>query len=137
METFITPRKKTVVNPWAWQDRIGYAQAVEVPGSASTLYCSGQAAMDENGNPSCGNMNDQVQESFDNLEIVLRHAGYTLSDVVRLNFYTTSIEQFFGEYGAVLTRLKKFNCVPSSILTEVKALAYPSLLLEIEATAAR
>lgn len=137
METFITPIKKTVINPWAWQDRLGYAQAIEVPGSASTLYCSGQAAMDENGNPSCGNMNDQIHESFDNLETVLRHAGYTLSDVVRLNFYTTSIENFFTEYGSVLTRLKKFNCVPSSTLTEVRALAYPSLVLEIEATAAR
>lgn len=137
MEAFVTPVKKTVINPWAWQDRMVYAQAVEVPGYASTLYCSGQAAMDEDGNPSCGSMNDQIHESFDNLETVLRHAGYTLSDVVRLNFYTTSIDNFFCEYGAVLNRLKKFNCVPSSTLKEVRALAYPSLLLEIEATAAR
>ncbi|MGN6439196.1 MAG: RidA family protein [Agriterribacter sp.] len=130
METFITPVKKTVINPWAWQDKLGNAQ---VPGFASTLYCSGQA----NGNPSGGSMNDQIHESFNNLEKVLRQAGYTLSDVVRLIFYTTSIDDFFCEYGAVLSRLKKFNGVPSSTLTEVRALAYPSLLLEIEATAAR
>ena len=106
METFVTPIKKTVINPWAGLDRVGHTRAVEVPGAASTLYCSGQMGVDENGNPFCGSMNDQIQQSFDNLETALRHAGYTLSDVVRLNFYTTSIDQFFCEYGAVLSRLK-------------------------------
>ena len=128
---------KTVINPWQWQDQLGYAQAVEVPYSTHTLYCAGQAAMDANGRPVEGAMAEQISLSLDNLDMVLQHAGYSLKNVVRLNFYTTSIEQFFVAYGQVISRLKSAGCIPSSTLTEVNALAFPQLMIEIEATAVR
>ena len=137
METVLSPVKKTVINPWAFQDNLAFAQASEVPFSAATLYCSGKETPKEKSNVSGGNMSEEIHNAFDKLEAELRNKGYTLSDVVRLNFYTTSVDAFLDEYEIVLKRLKEFNCVPSSTLTEVRTLASPSLMLELEATAAR
>lgn len=128
---------KTIINPWKWQDQLGYAQAVETAHSTHTLYCAGQAAMDAEGRPVTDDMGGQISLSFDNLETVLKQAGYTLGNVVRLNFYTTSIAQFFANYGQVIGRLKPAGCTPSSTLIEVKSLAFPELMVEIEATAVK
>ncbi|MPR36978.1 RidA family protein [Salmonirosea aquatica] len=129
--------QKSIINPWQWQDQLGYAQAIEIPQSTHTLYCAGQAAMDATGQPVETDMSGQINLSFDNLETVLQQANYSLANVVRLNFYTTSIEQFFAAYGQVMGRLRAVGCAPASTLTEVKALAFPQLLVEIEATAVK
>ena len=129
--------KTSKINPWNWQDNLGYAQAVEIAAPTHTLYCAGQAAMDADGRPVAADMSGQLKLSFDNLEAVLQQAGYSLANVVRLNFYTTSIEQFFAAYGEVIGRLAVAGCVPSSTLLEVKALAFPELMVEIEATAVK
>lgn len=124
-------------NPWQWQNQLGYAQAVEVAQATHTLYCAGQTAMDAEGKPIVADMSGQISSRFDNLETVLQQAGYSLSSVVRLNFYTTSIEQFFAAYSQVISRMSTGSCMPASTLTEVRALAFPQLLIEIEATAVR
>lgn len=129
--------KQVPINPWNWQNQLGYAQAVEIPQGSHTLYCAGQAAMDANGQPVETDMAGQIRLSLDNLETVLTQAGYSLANVVRLNMFTTSTEQFFAAYGQVVGRLKAANCLPSSTLTEVKALAFPQLMIEFEATAVR
>lgn len=126
--------EKNVVNPWKWQDNFGYAQAVEVKNNKGTLYCSGQAAMNVEGVPSNGSMREQVELSLVNLEKVIEQAGYMPSGIVRLNLYTTSIADLFPEYGTIVTWLHKHHCTPTSTLVEVKALAFPSLTIEIEAT---
>jgi enamine deaminase RidA (YjgF/YER057c/UK114 family) len=43
--------QRTMVNPWTWSAELGYSQGAVVSGSARTLYCSGQAAMDAAGSP--------------------------------------------------------------------------------------
>lgn len=129
--------QKSIINPWKWQDQLGYAQGVEVSHATHTLYCAGQTAMNAEGQPVEADMAGQISLSLDNLETVLRQANYSLEHVVRLNYYTTSIEQFFGAYGQIINRLTAAGCVPSSTLTEVKALAFPELLVEIEATAVK
>ncbi|WP_425423140.1 RidA family protein [Spirosoma panaciterrae] len=75
------------MNPWQWQDQLGYAQAIEIPQATRTLYCAGQAAMDADGRPVDSDMRCQINLSFDNLETVLQQANYSLADVVRLNFH--------------------------------------------------
>ena len=93
--------------------------------------------MDAEGRPVAADMSGQIGSSFDNLETVLQQAGYSFANVVRLNYYTTSIEQFFAAYDQVIGRLGTADCVPASTLTEVKALAFPGLMVEIEATAVK
>ncbi|QDA59031.1 RidA family protein [Hymenobacter jejuensis] len=129
--------EKTLINPWHWQDQLGYAQAVEVTQAHHTLYCAGQAAMDANGTPVEADMAGQLRAALDNVEAVLTTAGYNWSHVVRLNYFTTSIADFFPQYGAVVDRLAQHQCRAASTLVEVKALAFPNLLVEIEVTAAK
>ena len=82
-----------------------------------------------------GDMRAQIGQALDNLEEVLRSAGLSLSDVVRLNYYTTDIDSFFAAYEVALGRLKEAGIQPSSTLLGVSRLAFPELLIEIEATA--
>lgn len=129
--------QKHVFNPWKWQDKLRIAQAVEVSNVTSTLYCSGQAAIDDKGTPCAESMEKQIKCCFDNLDTVLTMAGYTLENVVRLNFYTTSIDDFFLAYEKVINRLINIDCTPASTITEVTSLAFPGLKVEIEATAVK
>ncbi len=65
----------------------------------------------------------------------MREAGVGLSDVVRLNIYTTDVDRFLEAYGTVAGRLAQAGCRPASTLLGVTCLAYPEMLVEIEATA--
>lgn len=130
--------ERRVLNPWQWQDQFGYAQAVEVHGGQQVLYCAGQAAVDAAGQPQhAGQMDRQLALALDNLEIVLHQGGYQLADVVRLNYFTTNVDTFFAHFGVVAERLAGAGCRPSSTLLGVARLAFPELLVEIEATAVR
>jgi enamine deaminase RidA (YjgF/YER057c/UK114 family) len=98
--------ERRIINPWSWQDEFGFVQANEVRNIQRMLICSGQAAIDAEGRPlHRGDMRAQFIEAMDNLETVLREAGFTLSDVMRLNYYTTDVDQFFGVYGVLTSRL--------------------------------
>ena len=81
-----------------------------------------------------GDMAAQVGQALDNLETVLRQAGFALADVVRLNVYTTDVDAFLGALGAV-GRAWRAGCRFASTLLGVTRLASPELLVELEATA--
>ena len=130
--------ERKIINPWKWQDQFGFVQANRVGGVQRLLICSGQTAMDAEGRPSHpGDMRAQLNMALDNLETVLREAGYTLADIVRMNYYTTDIEAFFEGHEVVATRLGEAGCRPASTLLGVQRLAFPELLVELEATAAQ
>jgi enamine deaminase RidA (YjgF/YER057c/UK114 family) len=128
--------KQRVVNPWTWQDAFGFVQANEISAGERVLYCAGQTSVGEDGSPMHpGDMVAQANKALDNLETVLKAADMTLENVVRLNYYTTDVEAFFGAAEQVGPRLGGANCRPASTLLGVERLAFPELLLEIEATA--
>ena len=128
--------EKKAINAWEWQDALGFSQAIEVREGRRILYCSGQASMDGEGRPAYpASMRDQIKQSVDNLERVLREAGFDLADVVRLNYYTTDVDQFFNAFEVVKDRLADAGCKPASTLLGVTRLAFPELMVEIEATA--
>jgi enamine deaminase RidA (YjgF/YER057c/UK114 family) len=126
------------INPWTWQDQFGFAQAIEVNGAQTVLYCAGQTSMDAQGRPVHeGDMRGQITLAMNNLEEVLRNAGACLANVVRLNYYTTDVDKFFAAHDIVMTRLKEAGCQPASTLLGVSRLAFPELMVEIEATAVK
>jgi enamine deaminase RidA (YjgF/YER057c/UK114 family) len=128
--------ERRIINPWEWQDAFSFVQAHEISGMQRILFCAGQTSVDDEGRPlHVGDMRAQVAQAMDNLETVLREAGLELSDVVRLNYYTTDVDRFFEVYEVVATRLAESGCRPSSTLLGVASLAFPELLVEIEATA--
>ena len=115
---------------------MGYVQAHEVAGAGRTIYCAGQGSVDEEGRPThAGDMGAQMGQALDNLEAVLEEAGAGLSDVVRLNIYTTDVDRFFEAFDAAAGRLAEAGCRPASTLLGVTRLAFPELQVEIEATA--
>ena len=128
--------ERKIHNPWMWQDQFGFVQANEVSGAQRTLICAGQASVDAEGRPAHpGDMRAQLEQSLDNLETVLREAGFTLADVVRLNVYTTDVDQILQCYDALAARLAQAGCRQASTLLGVTRLAFPELMVEIEATA--
>lgn len=131
--------QRTIVNPWTWQDALGYVQANEVRGTERVLFCAGIASTDDDGNPvHPEDMKAQITQTLDNLERVLHEAGFALSDVVRLTYYTTDMARYWEADQAldVAGRLERAGCRPASTLLGVASLAWPELLVEIEATAA-
>jgi enamine deaminase RidA (YjgF/YER057c/UK114 family) len=130
--------ERRIVNPWTWQDALGFVQGTEVSNTAQTLLCAGQTSVDANGTPlHAGDMAAQVGQALDNLETVLRDAGYSLADVVRLNYYTTDVDAFLAAAAVGGRRLAAAGCRPTSTLLGVNRLFHPDILVELEATAMR
>ncbi len=130
--------ERKTINPWTWQDAFDFSHGIEVRGVDKTLYCAGQVAVDATGRPlHAGDLTAQFHCALDNLEKVLGAAGFTLGDVVRLNYYTTDVPAFHRAVPIVGARLQAAGCKPASTLLGVACLAQPELMIEIEATAVR
>lgn len=128
--------ERTAINPWPWSLEMGFNQAELVTGATRTLHVAGQTAMDAVGLPQhAGDMEAQVRMALDNLETVLAEAGMSLSDVVRLNIYTADVDALFASYGLIAERLGNAGVQPPGSLLGVARLAFPDLLVELEATA--
>jgi enamine deaminase RidA (YjgF/YER057c/UK114 family) len=126
--------ERRAINPWKWQDAFGFVQANEITGAQKTLICSGQTSVDENGTPvHAGDMNAQFNQALDNLETVLKGAGMELSNVVMMKVYTTDVDAFIGAAMANMQRTASIKF--ASTLIGVTRLAFPALMLELEATA--
>jgi enamine deaminase RidA (YjgF/YER057c/UK114 family) len=124
------------VNPWTWQDQFGFAQAVVVSAPSRWLFLAGQGPADADGNVvHQGDMAGQLNQALDNLETVLGQAGADLSHVVRLNYYTTDVDALLGVWNIITERLATAGSRPSSTLLGVARLAFPDMLVELEATA--
>ncbi|MGA8217262.1 MAG: RidA family protein [Solirubrobacterales bacterium] len=130
--------EKQVINPWTWQNRFGFVQANKVTGADQVLYCAGQTSVDEDGSPAhVGQMQEQALQAIDNLETVLREAGFELADIVRLTTYVTDVEAYRQAAPEVGARLGQAGVRQAASLIGVARLALPELLVEIEATAAK
>jgi enamine deaminase RidA (YjgF/YER057c/UK114 family) len=125
------------VNPWTWQDRLVFSQAIEVTGAERVLFCAGQASVDEEGKTvASGDMGAQTQQALDNVERVLREAGLGLRNVVRLDYFVTDMDRYFAEaHPVIVDRLRGAGVQPAGTLLGVTRLAFPDLMIEIEATA--
>ena len=130
--------EKRVINPWTWQERFGFQQANEVVGAERVLYCAGQTSVDADGRPLHeGQMEAQALQAVDNIETVLREAGFELADIVRTTVYVTDVDAFREAAPAVGRRLGEAGARYASTLIGVTRLALPELMVEIEATAVR
>lgn len=116
---------------------MGSTQAEIIHGHSRQLICSGQTATDADGNPQrAGDMHGQIIMALDNLDTVLAGAGMTLANVVRLGLYTTDVDEFMKHAEVVGVRLGAAGVGPPTTLLGVARLAFPELMIEIEATAA-
>lgn len=124
------------VNAQTWLLGFNVNQAIEVKGGERMLFVSGQTSNDANGAPMhAGDIAAQAKLAWANLVEVLAKADMTPANVVRLNFYTTDVQQFMAHAGEIIPLWKDAGCTPTSTLLGVAALFHPDIMLEIEATA--
>ncbi len=128
--------ERRIINPWEWQNERSYVQAVEVVKPEATLYISGQTAIDDAGISSTGNMRSQLTDTISNLEKVIDEAGYACKNIVRLNIYTTSSDEFFASFDIFQDWIKKHGIKQTSTVLEVKSL-FETLKVELEVTVVR
>ena len=124
------------INPWTWQEQFGFVHANEIRGFERMLVVAGQVSTDDDGRTAHpGDMAAQMNQSLDNLETILRQADMTLANVVRLTYYTTDVDAWLESAQHWGHRLAESGCRPAATLLGVTRLAFPDLLVEIEATA--
>ncbi|WP_194778080.1 RidA family protein [Pararhodonellum marinum] len=125
--------EKKVINPWEWQNQRSYVQAVEVKHAESTLYISGQTAINADGVSSNAAMKSQLTDAIQNLEKVINEAGYNPENIVKLNIYTTSTEELLACFDVFQDWVAKHGIKQASTVLEVKGL-FETLKVELEAT---
>lgn len=125
--------EKRATNPWKWQDERSYVQAVEVIRPEGTLYVSGQTAIDAHGKSSKADMKTQLVHALENLEQVIKEAGYNCKNIVRLNIYTISTDELWAHFDVFQDWIKKHEIKQTSTVLEVKSL-FETLKVELEAT---
>ncbi|MFV1449832.1 RidA family protein [Maribacter sp. HS] len=128
--------ERRIINPWEWQNERSYVQAVEVVKPEATLYISGQTAINDAGISSTGDMRSQLTDTISNLEKVIDEAGYACKNIVRLNIYTTSSDEFFASFDIFQDWVKKHGIKQTSTVLEVKSL-FETLKVELEVTVVR
>ena len=79
-----------------------------------------------------GSMYSQARETFTKIKRFVEAAGGTMNDIIRVDIYVTDIKQREEVWKA---RREFFTGdFPTSTLVEVRALATPQLLVEVNAT---
>ena len=117
-----------------------FSEAVTVTGvgNAKFVYLAGVGAEDENGPRGNirhhGNFLEQCRYAYDKVKRVLAHHGASLRDAVKVTTYITDLRH----------RLTLGQCVkdtwgdvtfPTNTLIGVAALAFPEMIIEVDATA--
>ena len=98
------------------------------------VFLSGQAALDETGQiVGAGDFVAQAEQTFANIERLLRLAGTDLSRVVKVTIYLTDMTNF----GHIVELRERFFTppYPADTIVEVRALALPELMIEIDVIA--
>jgi 2-iminobutanoate/2-iminopropanoate deaminase len=128
--------KHTKINPWTYPGSIDAGVMVEGP--RRILFVNGQCAVSADGQPMhAGNMRAQALAAIDNIEVVLKEAGMSLANIVRMNTYVTDVDAYFADaHEAVTQRLEWFDVSPPGVLAGISRLGLPELLVELEAFAA-
>lgn len=99
------------------------------------LFLSGQASIGADGSiVGIGDFDAQLAQTFANIETVLAAGGSDLSKVVKVTIYLTDMGNFPK---IVAARQRYFTApYPADTTVEVKGLALPDLLVEIDVIAA-
>lgn len=114
--------------------KVSFSRGVKVD-VGTLLFISGALATDEHSNlVGTGDMGAQTRQVLRNLEALLKEAGATFEDVVKVTVFVKDISQFRAIHDA---RLEFFHpdYLPASTMVEVSGFVHPDALIEIEAYA--
>jgi len=126
--------KRTQINPWRWQDVFGFSQAWKIDGEGSLIVISGQASISAEGAVMHqGDFCAQARLTFENLQLVLKEAGASIGDIVKLGVYLVDMKNLL-DYSAVQGEFFK-GPRPAQTVVQVSSLALPGMMIEVEAIA--
>ncbi len=110
-----------------------YSHCLVVDGQ---IFLSGMIAIGPDGQPVGGaDVYLQAKECIDRCRIMLEAAGASLADIVKMTVYLTDMSR---REGWNRVREESFGAPrPCSTLIEVKGLARPGMLIELDVTAVR
>jgi 2-iminobutanoate/2-iminopropanoate deaminase len=119
----------TVPGDWYEPYRIALGYRI-----GDVVVLSGQAAIAPTGEiVGVGDFDAQAEQVFRNLQLVLERAGSGLEHVVKVTIFLTEMSHFPK---IVELREKWFTApYPADTIVEVRSLALPELMIEIEAIA--
>lgn len=132
---------KRAINPSTLAEPIGFAHAWLVEqGGGRTLYLAGQCAYAKEGPIRCrGDLVGQLRVAMENLGAILREADMGYGDIVQLNFYVTSRDDYAAArraFGKVWKELCGRH-YPAMAMFMVASLFDPDALLEVQGIAAQ
>lgn len=131
---------KRAINPDDLAPPVGFAHAWLVEHEAArTLYLAGQCGYDRDGKvASPGDLVAQLDRALANIGSILREAAMTFADVVQLNFYVTSRDDYVAarrEFG----RIWRQHCgkhFPGMAMFQVVSLLDEAARIEVQGIAA-
>jgi enamine deaminase RidA (YjgF/YER057c/UK114 family) len=111
-----------------------YSLGIVAP-AGRLVFISGTVALDEAGKVMApGDMEGQTRAIFGQIEQLLREAGATLQNVVKLTAYVTDMSQY-GQYAKVRREVFAGGVFPASAAVKVAGLIEDGLVVEVEAVA--
>jgi enamine deaminase RidA (YjgF/YER057c/UK114 family) len=110
-----------------------YSHGIEVPADRRLVVCSGQLGITA-GDRVPEDAGAQAELCFANIAAILREAGLTLADVVRINAFVAD-QAYLKPYMEVRDRIVG-DPPPASTLVIVAGLARPEFKVEVEVIAA-
>jgi enamine deaminase RidA (YjgF/YER057c/UK114 family) len=114
-----------------WEPIVGYSRLVR---AGDLVAVSGTTATDERGViVGAGQMYVQARQALENIRAALERAGLAMHQVIRTRMFVTDMARFAD----VARAHKEFfaDSPPASTVVEVRRLANPDMMIEIEADA--
>ena len=114
-----------------WEPIVGYSRLVR---AGDMVAVSGTTATDERGMiVGAGQMYVQARQAMANIQTALARAGLAMHHVIRTRMFVTDMTRF----AEVARAHKEFfaDSPPASTIVEVRRLASPDMMIEIEADA--
>jgi len=114
-----------------WEPIVGYSRLVR---AGDIVAVSGTTATDDRGLiVGAGQMYVQARQALVNIRTALEHVGLAMHHVIRTRMFVTDMSRF----AEVARAHKEFfaDSPPASTVVEVRRLANPDMMIEIEADA--
>jgi enamine deaminase RidA (YjgF/YER057c/UK114 family) len=128
---------KKIINPDSLAPPRGFNHGILVTGG-SLLFLAGQDASDASGTiVAPGDLLAQYEQVFRNLQAVVKAAGGTMTDIVKLNIYVRDKNDYRSKLKALGEIHRKYfgSYYPVMALFEVSALFQDDALIELEGMA--